>query len=130
MELDRLSPSELNEYHKHRKKLRYTYICEKCAHSFDREKPVNKCIFCSGPIRQMERDDIPTPKKVRRYMCPACGKTFIAEKADVCVKCGGRFLHFYETDKITTREVLSLRKRQLKEKIMNTKKKGMERLKK
>ena len=83
MTLDKLSPSELLEYHKYRKKLRHLYVCTDCAKGFDRERPVSKCIFCSGVIKELERDDIPTAKPL----------------------------------KISTRELLSMRKKQIKEKI-------------
>ncbi len=117
MPLDRLSPGELAKYHKHRKKLRHTYICTECAHAFDRERPVSKCIFCGGVVRELERDDLPTKKPLYRYTCPACDKIFVAEHAETCANCGGRFLHFYEITKLSTRDILSMRKRQLKERI-------------
>ena len=117
MNSDRLSPSELNEYHKYRKKLRHLYLCLECGHGFDREKPTTKCVFCGGKIKELDRDDIPAAKKMFRYICSACDYTFVAEHAERCPKCNGRFLHFYEATKISTREVLSMRKKQLKGKL-------------
>ena len=117
MDVDRLSPSELNEYHKYRKKLKHMYVCTDCGHGFDREKPTEKCVFCGGKINELERDDLPAAKKMFRYICSACDYTFVAEHAERCPKCDGRFLHSYEATKIRTREVLSMRKKQLKEKL-------------
>lgn len=129
MGLDRLSPGELLEYHKHRKKLKHTYICTECAHAFDRAEPVDKCIFCGSPVKEMQRDDLPTAKKMFRYTCASCNKIFIAERAERCVNCGSKFLHFYEVTKLSTREILSARKRQLKDKLKRIKSRNMERLK-
>ncbi len=117
MDLDRNAPSGLNEYHKYRKKTRHLYVCTDCGHGFDREKPVTKCVFCNGKIKELERDDLPTAKKMYRYICSACNYTFVAEHAERCPKCNGRFLHSYEATKISTREVLSMRKKQLKENL-------------
>ena len=117
MSLDKLSPGELNNYYKYRKKLRHTYLCKDCAHAFDREKPATKCIFCGGPVKEMERDDLPKAKPLFRYTCSTCDKIFIAEHADTCIACGSRFLHFYEVRNLSTREILSMRKKQLKDKI-------------
>ena len=117
MALDRLSPSELLEYHKYRKKLKHLYVCTDCAKGFDRDKPVSKCIFCDGTIKELEKDDIPSAKPMYRYTCSTCDKVFIAEHADTCIECGSKYLHFYETSKISTRELLSMRKKQIKEKI-------------
>ncbi len=117
MDLDRGSPSGLNEYHKYRKKLRRLYICVDCGHGFDMEKPVTKCVFCGGKIKELERDDLPAAKKMFRYICSACDYTFVAEHAERCPKCNGRFLHSYEATKISTREILSMRKKQLKENL-------------
>lgn len=117
MPLDKLSPESLKDYHKYRKKMRHMYVCTECAHGFDREKPVSKCIFCGGAVKELQRDDIPAEKPLYRYTCSACDKVFIAEHAEKCPECGGRFLHFYEVRSLTTREILSTRKRQLKEKI-------------
>ena len=117
MELDRLSPSELLEYHKYRKKLRHLYVCTECAKGFDREKPVAECVFCGGVVKELERDDIPTAKSLYRYTCASCEKIFIAEHADICTRCGSKFLHFYEVTKLSTREILSMRKKQLKKNL-------------
>lgn len=117
MVIDRLSPSELNEYHKYRQKIRHLYVCVDCGHGFDREKPVKKCVFCNGKIKELERDDLPAAKKMYRYICSACDYIFVAEHAEKCPKCNGRFLHSYEATKISTREVLSMRKKQLKENL-------------
>ncbi|MEK6887328.1 MAG: hypothetical protein AABX14_00100 [Candidatus Aenigmatarchaeota archaeon] len=122
MPFDRQSPGGITEYHKYRKKLRHLYVCTECAKGFDREKPVAKCIFCQGVVKELERDDIPSAKPLYRYTCAACDKIFIAEHANTCVSCGGRFLHFYEVTKLGTREILSMRKRQLKERIKSIKK--------
>lgn len=117
MSLDRLSPGELNEYHKYRKKLRHLYVCTECAKGFDREKPASKCIFCGGVVKELERDDLPKAKPLFRYTCSACDKIFIVEHAEVCPGCGSRFLHFYEVRNLSTREILSMRKKQLKERL-------------
>ncbi len=114
---DRLSPGELFSYHQHRKTLKHTYICQKCAHAFDTHKPVKNCIFCNGPVKEMERDDLPRSKVIYTHVCASCHKKFIAEKADHCIRCGSKFLHSYKTGKITTREVLSYRKNLLKQKM-------------
>ena len=114
---DRLSPGELDKYHKYRKRFHHMYLCTECAHGFDREKPVEKCIFCGGKGKELERDDIPQAKPLFRYTCSACDKVFITEKADKCPACGSRFLHFYEVRNLGTREILSMRKKQLKEKL-------------
>lgn len=117
MSSDRLSPSELLNYHRHRRKMRHTFICTECKHAFDRERPVTKCIFCGAAVKEMERDDLPKAKPLFRYTCSACDKIFITEHADVCPDCGSRFLHFYEMRNLSTREILSMRKKQFKERI-------------
>jgi rRNA maturation endonuclease Nob1 len=123
MDLDRLSPSELNEYNKYRKKL-HLYICAQCAHSFDREQPTANCIFCGSPVKEMERDDLPAAIKLYRYMCTSCSKSFVAEHADKCKYCGSKFLHFYEASKLSSREILSMRKRQIKNSLRKAVKRG------
>lgn len=115
--LDRRSPGEITGYHNYRRKLRHLYVCTECAHGFDREEPAEKCIFCGGAIKELERDDIPTAKRLFRYTCATCEKVFIAEHAETCVNCGSKFLHFYEASKLGTREILSMRKKQLKERL-------------
>lgn len=116
--VDRLSPGELDNYHKYRKKkMRHMYICTQCAHGFDRERPVSKCIFCGGTVKELQRDDLPTAKPLLRYTCPACDKIFITEHADTCPRCGSRFLHFYEVRNLGTKEIISMRKNQLKERL-------------
>ena len=116
--VDRLSPGEIDNYHKYRKKkMKHLYICKECAHGFDRETPVSKCIFCGGVVKELQRDDIPSSKPLVRYTCTACDKIFIKEHADKCPRCGSKFLHFYQVRNISTKEVLSMRKSQLKEKL-------------
>ncbi len=115
--IDRLSPGELNDYHKYRKRFRHLYVCTKCAHGFDRERPAEKCIFCGGVVKELERDDVASAKTLFRYTCSACDKIFIAEHAEKCTACGSRFLHFYEVRNLRTREILSMRKKQFKEKL-------------
>lgn len=115
--LDKLSPSTLLDYHKYRKKLRHLYVCTTCAHGFDREKPATKCVFCGGPVKELERDDLPVAKPLNRYICTACDKIFVAEHAETCIKCGSKFLHSYRVDKLSTREILSQRKARIKDKL-------------
>jgi rRNA maturation endonuclease Nob1 len=114
---DRDSPGALNEYHEYRKKLKHFYVCKKCGHGFDRNEPVDKCIFCNGEVKEVERDDVLTGKPVTTFVCPNCYKKFIAEKAEKCPKCGSRFLHSYKTARVSTKILLSTRKDQIKEKL-------------
>lgn len=115
---DNLSPIELVPYHEYRRKMKHTYVCKKCAHGFDREQPADKCIFCnSKELMELERDDIITGKPVYMYTCTVCHKRFIAEKAEKCIKCGAGNLHFYKTTRVSTRELLSMRKTQLKNRL-------------
>ena len=97
-------------------------MCGERVRGLEREKPGANCMFCQGVVKELERDDIPSAKPLYRYTCSACDKIFIAEHANTCISCGGRFLHFYEVTKLSTREILSMRKRQLKERIKSIKK--------
>ncbi len=117
---DHLAPSELDQFHEFRKKFPYLYICKKCVRSFDAEKPTNKCKFCGGEVKEIEKDDRLSAKPMYTYVCPMCYKEFVAESAEKCVRCGGKFLHKYKTVRVGTRQLLSLRKRELKEKIKKT----------
>jgi rRNA maturation endonuclease Nob1 len=114
---DRLSPSELVEYHEYRKKFPYLYVCKKCVRAFDAEKPANECKFCGSEVREIEKDDKLSAKPMYTYVCSGCYKKFLAEQAEECPRCGGRYLHPYKTVRIGTRQLLSMRKNQIKEKI-------------
>ena len=112
---DRLSPSELDKFHEFRKRFPYLYICKKCTRAFDAQRPEDKCKFCGGEVKEIEKDDRVSAKPMYTYVCPMCYKEFVAEHADKCVKCGGRFLHKYKTVRVGTRQLLSMRKNQIKE---------------
>ena len=112
------SPIELVPYHEYRRKIKNTYVCKKCGHGFDRAQPVNECAFCgSADITKLERDDILTGKHIYMYTCTVCHKRFVAEKADKCISCGARNLHFYKTTRVSTMELISMRGTQLKNRL-------------
>ncbi len=115
--LDRLPPSELLDYHNYRKRLKHMYICQKCAHGFDTFTPVEECIFCKGPVKEVERGDKATPNVLYTYVCSSCHKNFITEKAEFCIRCGSKYLHSYKTGRITTGQILSHRKELFKQRI-------------
>jgi rRNA maturation endonuclease Nob1 len=114
---DALSPDDLLDYHEFRKKFPYLYICKKCARGFDADRPTKECKFCGGEVKEVEKDDRLSSKTMYTYVCPMCYKEFVAEEAEECPKCGGRFLHKYKTVRIGTRQLISMRKDQIKNKL-------------
>ena len=118
MASDQTSPIELVPYHEHRRKMKHTYVCKKCGHGFDRREPAEKCILCgSGDLTKLDRDDIVTGRHVYMYTCSVCRFRFLAEKAEKCKKCGAKNLHFYRTTRFSMRELLSMRKTDLKNRL-------------
>lgn len=117
---DRQSPSELVPFHEFRKRFAYLYVCRKCGHGFDSETPADKCIYCGGEVKEIEKEDKITSKPVKVFVCPNCYRKFIAEHASECPKCGSRFLHSYKTSRVGMHQLISLRRDQLLGKITKT----------